>query len=194
MPRKKKDKKKKAKPSDIDIDQILLKDRQLFLFGIIDSKMATDLIRKMIALDRISNAPITLTIDSPGGSVDDGFAIIDVMKGIGSPVVTIIVGQACSMAGIVSVAGEKRAMTKHSIWMAHDMAGGVDGNDYTTKIIDRVTFFKKEQEKCDRFLAQHTKLTIDELKKARNGELWFYPEECLKKGIVDQIIKQNERP
>lgn len=181
--------KKHQVPKKIDVDQILLEHRQLFLFEPITAEVARDLIKKMVALDRKKVAPIALYINSPGGRVNAGFAIIDSINGINSPVITIIVGMACSMAGILSVVGEKRFMTEHSVWMSHDIAGGVSGSDYTSKTIDRVEFMKLEQKKCEIFLAKHTKLTPRELTKARNGELWLTPDECLKKGVIEEIIK-----
>ena len=189
-PRKRRPRKKRVRISKkIDVDQILLENRQLFLFEPIDGEVARDLIKKIVALDRKKVAPIALYINSPGGCVDSGFSIIDSINGIDSPVITIIIGQACSMAGILSIAGKQRYMTEHSVFLAHDMSGGVHGGDYTTKTIDRVKFMKKEQEKCERFLAKHTKLTSEEIVKARHGELWLDSKDCLKKGIVDEVIK-----
>ncbi len=190
-PRKRRPRKNKKcrTPKKIDVDQILLENRQLFLFDSINSETARDLIKKMVALDRKKVAPISLYINSGGGGVDAGFSIIDSMNGIDSPVITIVVGMSASMAGIISIAGSRRYMTEHSSWMSHDMAGGVYGEDYTTKTIDRVEFMKKEQEKCERFIAKHTKLNAKEIIEARHGELWLTPDECLKKGIIDEVIK-----
>ena len=186
-PKKRKKSVHKRKRFKIDVDQILLKRRQVFLFSVVKEETIRNIVREIIALDNINNDPIGLYINSPGGSVDDGFALIDTMRGVRSPIITIIMGQACSMAGIISIAGDKRFMTKHSVWMAHDMAGGIRG-DYTTKVIDRTEFLKREQRKLNDFLRKHTKLSKAEVEKATHGELWFYPKECLKKGIVDVVI------
>lgn len=171
----------------IDIDQILLHYRQIFINGKIDEKMAHVIIQKLMALDRINNEPIVVYINSPGGCVDDGFAIIDVIKCLKSPIITVIIGNACSMAGIISIAGDIRMISKHSVWMSHDMAGGIWG-DYTTKVIDRAEFLKKEQRKIFQFIREHTKLSEKEIYQAITGELWLYPVDCLKKGIVDGLI------
>ena len=186
-PKKRKTSSRKRKDSEIKIDQILLKRRQVFLFDVVKDATIRNLIKEIVALDNLNNDPIALYINSPGGSVDDGFALIDTINGIRSPVVTVIVGQACSMAGIISIAGDKRLMSKHSVWMSHDMAGGIRG-DYTTKVIDRTEFLKREQKKLNDFIRKHTKLSEAEVQKATHGELWLYPEECLDKGIVDGII------
>lgn len=186
---KKKTKKKKIK--ELDIEQILLRKRQLFLFDSINGKSAKALIRDLVALDSLNNKPIILWINSGGGSVSDGFSIIDAMEGISSLVVTLIVGEACSMAGVVSIAGDQRWMTEHAIWMSHEMAGGIWG-DYTSKVLDRADFLKKEQRKLLEFIKNHTKLTKKELRKAKKGELWLYPEECKEKGIIDKVVKQKK--
>ncbi len=185
--------KKRKKPEDIKINQTLLKQRQLFLFGAVKAETVHNLIKEMIALDSVSKKPIILYINSPGGCVDSGFALIDAMKGISSPIITVIMGQACSMGGIISIAGDRRLMTEHSVWMAHDMAGGVNGGDYTTKTIDRVDFMKREQKKCNNFLRKHTKLSEAEIRKATDGELWLQPEECLKKGIIDKFQGKGKK-
>ncbi len=194
MSRKKKTKKRRnsRRREKIDIEQILLRNRQLFLFGVIDEKMAFNITQRMIALSEISNDPILLYINSPGGMVDDGFAIIDCMKGLRVPVITFIIGNACSMAGLVSIAGEKRIISEHSIWMAHDMHAGII--DYATKIEDRAEFYKKEQNKLFNFIRKHTKLSEKEIQKAIHGELWLYPKEAKQKGIVDIIAgEKNEK-
>ena len=161
-PRKKKRKKYK-RTGELKIDQILLHNRLLFLFSEITEETAYHVVRRLIALDLINNKPIALYINSPGGSVEYGFSIIDAIKGIKSPVYTIISGEACSMAGIISVAGDKRLMTRNSVFMSHDMSGGITG-DYTTKVLDRADFLKKEQKRITEFLRKHTKLSNVELK------------------------------
>jgi len=166
----------------------LLYNRLLFLFGEIDERLSYHIVRRLAALDLINNKPIALYINSPGGNVDGGFAIIDAIKGIKSLVYTIISGEACSMAGIISVAGDKRLMTQNSVWMGHDMQGGIHG-DYTTKVLDRADFLKQEQTRLTTFLRNHTKLSEAELTKARHGELWLYHKDCLAKGIIDEVIK-----
>ena len=187
---KKRKKGKKFKIKKIDIDQILLQKRQLFLFGIIDEKMANNIVKRMIALDRISHNPIVLYINSPGGKVSAGFSIIDIMLGIKSPVITFITGSACSMAGIISIAGTQRLISKHSIWMAHDMQAGII--DYATKIEDRAEFYKKEQKKLFDFIIEHTKLSEKEIRRAIIGELWLTPKECKEKGIADFIVGEDK--
>jgi len=174
----------------IDIEQELLRKRELFIFRDICSGSALNIIEEIKTLDNISNKPITIWINSGGGSVNDGYAIIDAMRMARSPIATIITGEACSMGGIISVAGDVRLMTENSVWMAHDLAGGVWG-DYTTKVIDRVKYLAGEQKRGETILRSFTKLSEAELKQSRHGELWLFPDDCLEKGIVDSVIRLN---
>lgn len=170
------------------IDDILLENRQLFLFNDITEASSKELIKNLIGLSILNLDPITLHINSCGGDMDSGFAIVDVIKKLKAPVNTIVIGVAASMAGIISIIGKKRYISEHSIWMSHDMSGGVEG-DYTSKVIDRVRYLEKEQKKMFKFIKKYTKLTNNEIKKAITGELWLSPKECLEKGIADKIIK-----
>jgi len=188
MAKKKKTRKKNGHRKDkkIDIGQILLQNRQVFLFDVIDNESAMKIVAQLLVLNKIKNAPIALYINSPGGYLNDGFAIIDAIRGLHSPVVTFITGHACSMAGLISVAGVQRVMSKTATWMAHDIHSYQC--DYATKMIDRTEFLKEEQKKVFDYLSQHTKLSKADLEKARNGELWLNAKDCLKKGIVDKIV------
>jgi ATP-dependent protease ClpP protease subunit len=91
------------------------------------------------------------------------------------------------MAGHISINGDKRLITKNSTWMAHDMSGGITG-DYTTKVLDRTKNLEVTQKKLHYNLKKNTKLSRNELDKAKHGELWLESKECKLKGIVDEII------
>ncbi len=176
-----------GKDNIIAPDQVLLQTRQVLLFGEIDTKKAKEVIEKLITLNSLGHEPIFLWINSGGGSVSDGFAIIDAMQGLQGDIYTIINGRACSMAGLISLVGTKRHMTKHSIWMAHDVFAGVE--DYATKLITRSDFYKTVQKQVFAHLKEYTKLSEAEITKARHQELWLYAKKCLEKGIIDSILK-----
>lgn len=189
---KKPKKKLRKRVYKLDVDQELLLGKQVFLYGVIDNNLVKEVIKKLLALDKLSMnsqnpTPITLWINSPGGSILSGLALVDTIQSLRSPVVTVISGHACSMAGIISICGASRVITKNSVWMAHDMSGGI-GGDYATKTIDRVEFVKWAQSKIFEILRKHTKLSEKELQKARHGELWLDAEECKMKNIVDVIV------
>ena len=183
----KKDKKKKKKGNgEIDPEQILLRGRHLFLYGEITEERAEKIATHLYALDQLNNNRILLMINSPGGEVASGMAIIDAIKGISSNVVTIVTGEACSMAALISVVGSKRFMTKNSIWMIHPMHS--TESDYAAFLKDRIKGLALYDTVLDNILREHTKLSKEEIEKAKRGEIWLTSDECKKKGVVDFIL------
>lgn len=182
----------KTSKKDFDIEQTLLKNRQIFLNDGVHEESSEKIIKTLYALDTINHSPIMLYVNSPGGSCSDGMAIINTMKTIESPVVTIINEEVCSMGSHISVAGDKRVCYENSVWMAHDMS--VYMEDYSGKVKDRAKFW---EEYYDNVLNEnyrlHTDLSEQELKKARDGELWLFADTMLEKGIVDEIIVLDEK-
>ena len=177
---------KKIIKEDFDIELILLSRRQLFLYDVINEESAKKIIKEIYALDAIEKAPIVMHIDSPGGACSSGLAIINAMKTVESPIITLINNQVCSMGSHISVAGDVRACYESAVWMAHDMTSGII--DYSMKIEDRADFLKKYYPLLERNYTRYTKLSSKELMKARVGELWLFADDMLKKGIVDEII------
>ena len=178
---------KKRDIPDIKVDQILLRDRQLFLFESINEKIAKGIVQNLYALDVINHKRIILKINSPGGSISDGVAILDAIRTIKSPVITWITGEVCSMAALISVTGNYRVMTKDSIWMAHPPREGVS-SDYFNFERDRIKRLDLSEKVGDEILKKYTKLSPEEIIKSKTGELWLSAKECLKKGIVDKIV------
>lgn len=181
----------KNKKKTIDIEQILLENRQVFIYAVIGDLLAEIITRELVALDNINHKPILLWINSPGGSLSAGYCIIDTIHAISSPVITIGCGCVGSMAGALIVVGAKRLMTENTIWMGHDMAGGV-GNDYLGKVLARSKFMEKYRDRYFDLLREHTKFTKKDIKKMQNEEIWLFADECVKKGIVDRIITSKE--
>lgn len=177
---------KKPNP-ELKIEDILLKNRRLFLFQNVTNESMEKIIKQLFILDLLNKKPIYLYINSPGGSVSDGFALINTMINLKSPVYTIINGEACSMGGLISIVGKKRLMTKNSFWMGHDMRGGIWG-DYSGKVEHRANYIQKLWKVLENHLKQYTKLSKQDLQQLRNGELWLDAKECLQKGIIDAII------
>lgn len=165
---------------------LLNKHRYLLLFDTIDNVSADVLVSKLRALDKLSHDPIYLEINSPGGSVPDGIAIINAMQSIKSPVITIINGLAGSMAALISIAGNKRWMYKLSYWMQHSTSDIV--GDYVQHMKDRTNFLCEFEDKTEELMRKRTKLTKKDFKKIRNGEMWLSAKQAKQKGIVDKII------
>lgn len=179
-------KKSSSPQASIQIENILFKNRNVFLYEEVNDESAKRVIRELMALDYIAKKPIYLWLNSPGGSCCAGLAIIETMKRCKSKIITIINSEVCSMGGHISICGNERWIVKSGIWMAHDMSSGV--RDYSLKIKDRADFLEKYYTLLEENLKNHTKLSNEQINKARTGELWLFAQDCLKYKIADKII------
>lgn len=181
-------KRKKDTLYSFKTEEVLQTHRQLFLYGPIDDKSAHFIKTNLIAFDIVnSKQPISLWITSPGGSVSSGFSIIEVIKNIKAPVITIISGDACSMGAAISICGDVRwAFKDTSFWMAHPMAGGSD--DYIEFIKDRTAYMENLNNVLLKILKDNTKLDYNDFEKLKHGELWLRDQDLITKGIVDKLL------
>lgn len=164
------------------------KERRIMLYADIDENSAYVInfkLRGMSLLDKKS--PIYLEINSCGGDMSAGFSIIDTMKLIEAPVITIVNGIAASMAFTISICGKKRYATEHSWFMQHPISEMM-GEEYANFIKDRTAFLTKIEKQSEELLRKYTKLSDEEMIRIRNGELWLTAKEAKRKGIVDKII------
>lgn len=171
-----------------DVDSSLLRQRRLFIYKEVDEDSALEIVKKIMVLDARRKANIYIYINSPGGAMCYGNAIIEAMLRVKSGIVTVISGEACSMAGMISIHGDKRLIESSAYWMAHDIMGGVDGEDYLSKMRKRVEYISRLQEDMKNMFLKRTKLTKEEIHQALYGELWLGAEDCVKKGIADRIV------
>ena len=179
-------KRKKDTLYEFDPKHILHLHRQLFLYGTITDASANYIKQNLIAFDIVSNQPTTLWLSSPGGSCSAGLSIIEVMRSIKSPVITIISAEVCSMASLISVAGSVRWAFKSGVWMQHPMSAMVA--DDLEKIKDRTAFLVTYNKILTKVMKDYTKLTPADYKKIEVGELWLTGDQLLEKGVVDKLI------
>lgn len=173
------------------LDQALLERRRVFLSDAVDADSAKDIIRKLWYLDHLaSGKPILFIINSPGGSVDSGFAIWDQIKMLASPVVTLVTGLAASMGSLLSlVSGKgKRLATPNSRIMIHQpLIGGVIRGQATDLEIQAREMLKTREQIVDVYVKAtgKDKKTIE---KAIDRDNWMTAEEALKFGLLDKIV------
>lgn len=186
---------------DYNIEKILYNFHQVFLYGAIDEKMTPCICEELVAMDAMNQLeygenydkyiPITLRIWSPGGYVTGGLAIIDTMTTLKTPIITMVTGQAASMASIITLTGDVRLATKNSDIMFHPMRGGVD-YDYLPYEKDQMAHTERSNKRVLDITCQRTKLGQKRYKKildkAENGELWLNAEEAKLYGVIDDII------
>lgn len=168
--------------------KILNKERYILLYDTITNESADVVVTKIKAMNILDNKkPIVLEINSAGGDISCGFAIINAIEKSKVTVHTIISGQACSMAAMISVIGKKRSIYYNSYWMNHPLSEGQA--DYLNFIKDRTAFLIHLDAMTEKLLKKYTKLNKTDLIKISTGELWLSADKCLQKGIVDLIIK-----
>lgn len=176
---------KKSDNNDNESEDILFKNRQIFLYDEIDSDMAKDICSKIISLDIQKEAPITIWIHSDGGCIHSALAIIASMKQAKSEIITVINNLACSAAAMISICGDKRIAFEYSAWMQHCSSESLE--DYVKFIKDRMRFGDKIEKIIDDMHKSKTKLTERDINKYQNGELWILGSQLIKKGIVDEL-------
>jgi ATP-dependent Clp protease protease subunit len=173
------------------LDHALLEQRRIFLSDAVDSDSAKDIIRKLWYLDRIApGKPILFIINSPGGSVDSGFAIWDQIKMLSSPVITLVTGLAASMGSLLSLVANKgkRLATPNSRIMIHQpLIGGVIRGQATDLDIQAKEMLKTRSMIVDIY-SDATGKYAKTIEKAINRDNWMTPEEAKEFGLIDQIV------
>lgn len=173
-----------------DIFSLLLKDRIVFVNGVIDDFMANSIVAQLLFLDSENhNEPISLYINSPGGSVTAGMAIYDTMRHIKAPVHTIGIGLAASMGSLILASGNKRSVLPHTKVMIHQplISGEIGGKETDINILAKD--LKNTRSTIAGILAKHCKKTIDQVEKDIENDRYMTASEALEYGICDNIIE-----
>ena len=171
-----------------DIYSRLLKDRIIFLSGEIDDNSANTIVSELLYLDSLNHNDISLYINSPGGSITSGMAIMDTMNFIKSDVKTICVGIAASMGAFLLSCGckGKRYILPNAEVMIHQPLGGVNGQATEIKIVaERII---KLKDKLNNILSKNTKQTLEKIKNDTERDYFMDANESLEYGIVDKIL------
>ena len=174
-----------------DIYSRLLKDRIIFLGGGIDDDMANLIIAQLLFLE--SEDPkkdIFLYVNSPGGSVTAGLAILDTMNHVKPDVATVCVGMAASAAAVILSAGEKgkRFALPNAEVMIHQPWGGAQGQ--ATDIEITAKHIIATRERLNKILAKNTGQPLEKIEKDVDRDYFMMAEDAKKYGIVDQVYKR----
>jgi len=175
-----------------DIYSRLLKDRIVMLNGDVNERSANIIIAQMLFLESENpDAEIVFYINSPGGSVVDGMAIIDTMNFIKCDVSTIVAGQACSMASLLAASGTKglRLMLPHATHMIHQVLGGYKGQASDIKIHAEETIRWKNV--LNGHYARITGKSIEEIERDTDRDNFMTAEESVAYGLADKIIEKR---
>lgn len=172
-----------------DIYSRLLKENIIFLGGPIDDGVANTIIAQLLFLQ--SEDPkkdITLYVNSPGGHVTAGLAIVDTMNNIKNDVSTVCVGIAASMGAVILSNGKKgkRFALPNSEVMIHQPLGGAEGQATDIEISAR--HILKTREVLNKILAKNTGQTLSKIEKDVERDFFMSAEEAKKYGLVDKVL------
>jgi ATP-dependent Clp protease protease subunit len=173
------------------IDLAILEKRRIFLSDAVTSESANDIIRKLWYLDHVApGKPILFVINSPGGSVDSGFAIWDQIKMLSSPVVTLVTGLAASMGSLLSLVAGKghRLATPNARIMIHQpLIGGVIRGQATDLDIQAKEMLKTRAMIVDVY-AHATGKDAKTIERAIDRDNWMTTQEALAFGLLDKVV------
>jgi ATP-dependent Clp protease protease subunit len=179
--------------TQMDVFSRLMKDRIIFLNGVVDDRMSSIVTAQLLFLTTTDKNDITLYVDSPGGSVKSGLTIVDVMNYVPCDIATVNTGMAASMGSVLLSSGTKgkRASLIHAKVMTHMVSHGTQGNLQDTRIN------QLEAEKYNyilfKMLARNCDKTFEEMLESSRRDRWFNSEEALKFGLIDEIIGTDKK-
>ncbi len=178
-----------------DIFSRLLKDRIIFLSEDVNQATASLIVAQMLFLESEDpDKEISFYINSPGGSITDGMAIVDTMNYIKCPVSTICIGMAASMGSVLLACGTKgkRFATPNSEILIHQplISGGLSGQ--TTEIKIHADHMVKTREKLNKILSEKTGQSLEQIQKDTERDHYMTAEEALKYGLIDEIIDKRK--
>ena len=183
---------KKPKTQDPSLSERLLKTRSIMISGEINKDAADDFAQRMLVLDAESQDPITVYINSPGGDVDSGFAIYDMIRFVSSPVTVVGMGLVASAAALIylSVDKERRVAFPNSTYLIHQPLSQLKGTAVEIDIYARK--LGELRKKLDAVIASAVGKSVEEVSSDTERDHWLSADEALAYGIVGRIVENKK--
>ena len=178
----------------VDIYSRLLKERIIFLGTPIDDNISSLIIAQLLFLEsEDAEKDIYMYINSPGGVITSGFAILDTMNYIKPDISTICMGQAASMAAILLSMGKKgkRRALENSRVMIHQPLGGASGQASDIEIHTKEILYLRD--KLNKILSDNTGQSIKQIEKDTNRDHFMSSKTALEYGLIDEIISEQNK-
>ena len=182
-----------AKERNSRIEETLaFKSRFVLVFGEVTHAVANATCQRLIALSTESDAPITMLISSPGGHVESGDAIHDMIRFIRAPVTTVGTGWVASAGTHIYLAPpkERRFCLPNTRFMIHQPAGGFGGQ--ATDIAIQAKEILRTRERIGRVIAKQTGRPFETIAKDMERDFWMSADEAVKYGIVSRVIENQK--
>lgn len=177
-----------------DIYSRLLKDRIIMLTGPVEDNMANSVISQLLFLDAQDNTKdIYLYVNTPGGSVSAGLAIVDTMNFIKSDVQTIVMGVAASMGTVIASSGAKgkRFMLPNAEYLIHQPMGGAGSGTQQTDMAIVAEHLLRTRNTLEKILAENSGKSVEQIHKDAERDYWMSAQETLEYGFIDEIMENS---
>jgi ATP-dependent Clp protease protease subunit len=178
---------------EMTLADLLLENRIIFLAGVIDDRLAINIVMQLLYLQYENKSQeVHMYISSPGGSVSSTLMIYDTMQFLECPVATYCMGLAASGAAIVLAAGAsgRRSALPNSKIMIHQPWGQVGGQVSDIEI--QAGEILKERHRLNEILARHTKQPLARIEKETDRDRYFTADEAKEFGLVDEVVRRDE--
>lgn len=187
------DAKKKAPEMPDPLAEKFIKTRQIILSGEINKDLAEKIVRQLLVLEADdAEKPVYIYIDSPGGDVDAGFAIFDMIRFVSCPVFLIGMGLIASAAALIFLAVDKehRLALPHSRYLIHQPSSGMRG------VATDIEIHAKEMERTkavlNKIISEQTGKSFEQVAADTNRDYWLNSEESVEYGLVSRIINSRK--
>lgn len=183
--------KEERTPESEALFQRLLKTRTIILSGEINKTLTERTIRQLLLLEAEGEGPIKIFIDTPGGDVDAGYAIIDMIRFIQPEVYTIGMGLVASAGALVLLGAPKKRRfgLPNSHYLIHQPLSGMRG--VATEIEIHARELEKVRDRINRFIAEETGKPLEQIEKDTDRDFWMDAEEAKNYGLIGRIIKSR---
>ena len=173
-------------------EQLSFKSRYVLVFGEIDDKLAQSTCRRLLALSEASDAPITVLISSPGGHVESGDAIHDMIRFVRAPVTTLGSGWVASAGVHIFLAPpkERRLCLPNTRFMIHQPAGGAGGQ--ATDIAIQAREIVRTRERLAAIIARETGQPLARVTADMERDFWMSAQDAIGYGIASRVIERQK--
>ncbi len=184
------DEKKSSAPGSIE--ERLLKDRTILIYGEIDMPLAMDITKRLLVMDSESQDPIRIFINSPGGHVESGDTIYDMIRFVKAPVKVIGTGWVASAGALIYAAAERdnRYSLPNTRFLLHQPAGGMSGQ--ASDIAIEAQEIIKMRRRLNEIFAQQTGQPIEKVEEDTDRNFWMSAQQAQEYGLVGRIVQSAE--
>jgi len=182
----------KPEAQSSQLEKALFESRTILLTGEINDKIARSVSAQLLGYSAVSDKPILLVLSSPGGHVESGDMIHDMIKFVRAPVKILGTGWCASAGALIYSAGKKenRFALPNTRFLLHEPRGGVGGQASDVEIQAREII--KMRERLNKIFVEATGQTLERIKKDTDRDYWMSAEEALDYGLVGKIVTSHK--